>query len=293
MDRVETRLQWSDEKFKLSVGTTKPVFRTMLEILQADFDKKHEFGGSPPDLTVGDKLLITLKYFREYVTMESLAIEYNCSKSSIHRSVRWVETALAADGRFKLPGKEALKKKLQEDSQDDTPDGEVEEVAIDVTEHPINRPKDYQEQKEHYSGKKKRTTKKSQIIANRGIIYDVDEAPGSVHDFEICKTTLLLLMALAVIILADSGYQGIQNYHEFSLIPIKKSKKKELTEAEKAYNTALSRQRIFIEHINARIKVFKIMSYPYRNRRGGHLARTKLICAILNAEQTWGAVDKA
>ena len=56
MDRVATRLQWSDEKFKLGVGTTKPVFRTMLAILQADFDKKHELGGAPPGLTVGDKL---------------------------------------------------------------------------------------------------------------------------------------------------------------------------------------------------------------------------------------------
>ena len=110
MERVETRLKWSDERFKRSIGTTKPVFRAMLEILQADFDKKHELGGAPPDLTVGDKLLIALKYLREYVTMDSLANEYNCSKSSIHRSIRWVETALAADGRFQLPGKEALKK---------------------------------------------------------------------------------------------------------------------------------------------------------------------------------------
>ena len=117
---------------------------------------------------------------------------------------------------------------MQEDSQDDPPDSEIEEVAIDVTEHPINRPKDHKEQEERYSGKKKRHTKKSQIIgdAKTHLIYDVDEAPGSEHDFTICKTTLLFVMVLAVIIFADSGYQGIQNYHEFSLIPIKKSKKK-------------------------------------------------------------------
>jgi hypothetical protein len=36
----------------------------------------------------------------------------------------------------------------------------------------------------------------------------VDESPGSVHDFTLCKTTLLLF-CLRVIILADSGYQGI------------------------------------------------------------------------------------
>jgi hypothetical protein len=117
------------------------------------------------------------------------------------------------------------------------------------------------------------------------LIYDVDEAPGNVHDFELCKTTLVLVMVLAVMILADSGYQGIQKHHEFSLIPIKKSKKKELTEEEKSFNRELSRRRIVIENINAKIKVFKIMSYPYRNRRRRHLLRTKLICAILNAEK--------
>jgi hypothetical protein len=40
----------------------------------------------------------------------------------------------------------------------------------------------------------------------------------------------------------------------------------ELLEWEKAYNTELSRHRVVIEHVNARLKVFKIMSYPYHNR---------------------------
>jgi hypothetical protein len=112
----------------------------------------------------------------------------------------------------------------------------------------------------------------------------VEEAPGSVHDFTLCKSTLLVLL-LTVIILADSGYQGIVDYHEWSLIPQKKGKGKELSAEEKAYNTELSRRRIFIENINAKIKVFKIMSHPYRNRRRKHLLRTKLICAIINAEK--------
>ena len=108
---------------------------------------------------------------------------------------------------------------------------------------------------------------------------------GSVHDFKLCKETLLTVLMLSVMILADSGYQGIQEYHTWSLIPIKKSKNRELSEEEKAFNRALSRRRIVIENINARIKVFKIMSYPYRNRRRRHLLRTKLVCAILNAEK--------
>ena len=136
-------------------------------------------------------------------------------------------------------------------------------------------------------GKKKCHTVKSQIIADveSRLIYDVDEAPGSMHDFTLCKETLLFVMVLAVIIFADSGYQGIQEYHEWSLIPIKKRKNQELSDEEKSFNRELSRRRIVIENINAQIKVFKIMSYPYRNRRRRHLLRTKLVCAILNAEK--------
>jgi len=40
-----------------------------------------------------------------------------------------------------------------------------------------------------------------------------------------------------------------------------------------------------IENINAKIKVFKIISYPYRNRRQRHLLRTKLVCAIINTKK--------
>jgi len=118
------------------------------------------------------------------------------------------------------------------------------------------------------------------------MIYEADQAPGSVHDFTLCKTSLLVLAVfLSVIILADSGYQGIQSHYAWSLIPIKKPKNGELSEAEKAFNRELSRRRIVIENINAEIKVFKIMAHPYRNRRETHLLRTRLVCAILNAEK--------
>ena len=88
-----------------------------------------------------------------------------------------------------------------------------------------------------------------------------------------------------LMILADSGYQGIQEYYGWSLIPMKKSKTHSLLAEEKVYNRELSRRRISIENINAEIKVFKIMTYPYRNRRRRHLLRTKLVWAILNAEK--------
>jgi len=129
MPRIEKKLKLSDEKFKRRIGTTKSVFQMMLAILQAAHDELHKPGGKPPTLTVGDKLLLTLKYYREYVTMESIADDYDCDKSSVCRSIHWVEDVLSADGRFQLPGKKALQEE------------EPKTVAIDVMEHRIERPK--------------------------------------------------------------------------------------------------------------------------------------------------------
>jgi hypothetical protein len=46
------------------------------------------------------------------------------------------------------------------------------------------------------------------------MIDDGEESPGSVHDFTLCKETFLTVLMLAVVILADSGYQGITEYVE-------------------------------------------------------------------------------
>jgi hypothetical protein len=59
-------------------------------------------------------------------------------------------------------------------------------AIIDATEQPVERPSDHEQQKAHYSGKKKRHTRKTQIIVNeKGVIRDVSAStPGSVHDLE-------------------------------------------------------------------------------------------------------------
>jgi len=54
--------------------------------------------------------------------------------------------------------------------------------------------------------------------------------------------------------------------------------------AEKAENRRISRERMLIENIIAKFKVFKIFSNKYRNRRKRFELRTSLICGILNYE---------
>jgi len=88
----------------------------------------------------------------------------------------------------------------------------------------------------------------------------------------------------SIVIQTDLGYLGIEKFHANSLLPIKESKNHKLNEQEKAYNKKHAQERVVIEHINAKIKTFKIVSYPYRNRRIRHLLRMSLICSIINFE---------
>jgi hypothetical protein len=128
--------------FKRIYGVKPDTFVKMLAILQKEYDKMHKFGGSPPKLTVKDKLTATLKYLREYRTMESIGADYGVKKSTICESIQWVENTLANDKTFKLPGKKVKKK------SSDT----IEYIIVDVTESPIQRPQ--KKKKEYYSGKK-------------------------------------------------------------------------------------------------------------------------------------------
>jgi len=128
--------------FKRLYGVKPDTFDKMKAILQKEYDKMHNAGGAPPKLTVEDKLVATLKYLREYRTMESIGADYGVRKSTICESIQWVENTLIKDKTFKLPDKKILKK---------NPDT-IEYIIVDVTESPIQRPK--YGQKEYYSGKK-------------------------------------------------------------------------------------------------------------------------------------------
>ena len=141
-------------------------------------------------------------------------------------------------------------------------------------------------QKKWYSGKKKRHTVKAQVVVNRanGQILCTAEDCGKTHDFALYKKTIGNHVLGCIKEQADSGYQGISAFHKNSETPKKKPKGGELTDEEKKENRRISQERILIENINAKIKVFKIMKYPYRNRRKRHLLRLNLVCGIINYE---------
>ena len=84
--------------------------------------------------------------------------------------------------------------------------------------------------------------------------------------------------------LADKGYQGLTNLHSNSCLPTKKPRQKTLDRPERQHNRLLARLRIIVEHVNRKLKIFRILGERYRNRRKRFGLRFNLISAILNFE---------
>jgi transposase len=106
---------------------------------------------------------------------------------------------------------------------------------------------------------------------------------GRQHDFQLFKTSRSALPA-HVCSLADAGYQGLADLHSNSRTPAKKSKLHPLTKEQKASNRKLSHERILVENVIRRLKIFRILSERYRNRRKRFSLRFNLIAAIHNLE---------
>jgi hypothetical protein len=127
------KIDYNDKEhtFKRMFGVEIKTFEKMKEILEKEYERMHKKDGSPPKMSVEDKLCAILKYLHEYRTMEHMGGDYGVRKSTICESIQWVENTLKKNGTFKLPGKKALKETA----------GTIEYAVIDVTESPINRPK--------------------------------------------------------------------------------------------------------------------------------------------------------
>lgn len=91
-------------------------------------------------------------------------------------------------------------------------------------------------------------------------------------------------IAEKILVLADSGYRGIQKQHKNVLFPYRHAEdaKHMSREERKTYNKAISSKRMKIEHIIGRTKTFAIAREKYRNRRKRFALRYNLICGITN-----------
>lgn len=106
---------------------------------------------------------------------------------------------------------------------------------------------------------------------------------GRRHDFFLFKKSKISFLS-SIQLLADKGYQGIHRYHQASLIPQKKTRKKPLTLEQKAQNRQQSQLRVVVENVIRCLKIFRILSSRYRNRRQRFGLRFNLIAGLYNYE---------
>ena len=106
---------------------------------------------------------------------------------------------------------------------------------------------------------------------------------GKEHDFRLFRNSKTRLRE-NIKLLGDKGYQGIQKLHSNSETPKNKPRGKNLSIADKKKNRELARIRVIGENINCKLKVFKILSDRYRNRRKRFGLRFNLIAGLYNYE---------
>jgi hypothetical protein len=235
--------------------------------------KKYKRPGRSYKLDMKSMVMILLMYYRHYVTQRFIGVMFGLDVANVCRIIRKLEPILSQI--MKLPNRTGLQ-----------PDELRSLIIIDATENQIERPK--KNQKPYYSGKKKKHTIKTEIrVTKKGEIVHVSESvPGAVHDFDLLKKGEKIPKGSRVYV--DSGYQGIQNIHKESEYPYKKPRKGELSSEEKEYNTALSRVRVKVENVLARIKVFKIMAHRYRNKREMFNEKFRIVAGIVNLKSGFG-----
>lgn len=236
------------------------------------------------------KVLIVLVYCKSYSTYDDLGSRFGLSKSAafdnIERHFPRVRKALARLGVLPYRTFHNVEefKEIFED---------IEEIIIDVTERQCQRPQNPEQQKEVYSGKKRRPTYKNTIISTlqKYILFIGLTFTGHNHDYKMLKSEFPTKEAWFehFRVFVDLGYQGIVKDYggEKILIPHKKPRKSKnnpnpcLTDEQKQYNKELSKTRILIENAISGMKRFNILVHAFRNKKPNFIDDVIVLCAGL------------
>ena len=235
-------------------------------------------------LTVRDRFLMLLMYYRLYITHTLSGFLFDLDQSNVYRDIRHIEPLV----KRCIPLPERLyniTRRLRT----------VEEVKkyfpefkafIDVTEQEIQRPKYKNKKRNYYSGKKKKHTVKTQYMVNKeGKILHKSRhhKKGRQHDYTVYKDEQPQTPSQVENVL-DLGYLGCEKDFptvKYSL-PIKKKRYMDLTEEQIEYNKNHSKMRVIIEHTICRIKKFCIMGTKYRNRLKRYDHISDIVSGLVN-----------
>ncbi|XWX03423.1 transposase family protein [Aggregatilineales bacterium SYSU G02658] len=248
-----------------------PAFR---EAYQADLDyrdaqraasrQRQRGGGRVATIpTLEDKLVFILFYFRLYPVQVLQGYLFGMSQPQandwIHRLTPILNEALGEQQQLPVRRARDIETVLNACPE--------LEFMIDGTERRVRRPKNAEQQQAKYSGKKKTHTVKNNVITEKrtGKIKGLSPTvEGRRHDKRLADDQQLRFPKNSTL-WQDAGFQGYAPENVTIIQPKKKPKGKELTPDEKARNTAISRERITVEHSIGGVKVFAIAGQVFRN----------------------------
>ena len=276
---------------QLAVGVV-PYYETTEQERLARPDRIRAPGaGHPFELDYRDSLLLAVIWLRQYPTNEVLGYFFGVSEPTARRTVKRMLPALEAAGRatFRWPNR-----KQGRDLPEILEDCPELAVVIDTFEQRIRRPKDKEKADDHYSGKKKQITRKTQVCVgwDGHICHASESVPGPTADITLLKDTgVLNELPEGVGGWGDAAYQGIRDLHPQGLgaHPRKKPRGKPRPPEDKAYNTALSRERIIVEHRIGHIRHFQSIQQMYRQNLDYHTPTIISVIGIVNRRREWRA----
>jgi hypothetical protein len=281
------RLRRSPNAFRRLTGITPAAFDRLLADLtpryeQAEARRKDRPGrrrrpgaGRKHALSLADRLLLLLIYYRTYTTHAFLGFLFGIDDSAVGRNINPLQPLLA--GIFRIP-----ERRIRLDPE------EIRELFFDATERPTRRPA--AGQRAFYSGKKRRHTIKNQVVTARRtrppgagkkprrlrIAAVSGSFPGSVHDKKVYDRTRAVTPP-------DARRTGDTAYLGTSVeTPTRKPQGGELTAAQKRRNRVVSRRRIVAEHSIGKMKVWRIASERYRNPVRRHTLIMKNVAGLHN-----------
>jgi hypothetical protein len=229
-----------------------------------------------------NRLLMAVIWLRIYPTYDVLGFIFDLDKSNICRNLKGVLAVLREQlgDEIEWPDKARRKQKMDQFMQ------EFPDVAaiVDATEQPTQRPQDPDEQKSYYSGKKKRHTLKTQVVVGPDgeLMGHSETVPGAKHDKTLYDDSRVgARLDDDEAMMGDKGFQGIQ-HDQLAVLPDKKPKGGELTEAQKARNRRISHYRIVVENTICQLKTFRVLAHVYRHARESHSDVFAIVATLIN-----------
>lgn len=227
-------------------------------------------------LPIRDQILLTLVYLSQYHTFEYLGIQFEVCESTAH-TIFWYWLPILQE---LLPASLLEQVKKKEGEQEIVKELlTLHELIVDSTEQPIERPTDNQEQKEHFSGKKKKHTFKNQLIVlpkGQDIVDVKIGEKGPVSDINIFRKQQNKFDG-------NQKFKGDKAYVGGFQIstPHKKPKNQELSLEQKEENKVFSANRIFVEHLIGKLKLWRIAAERFRLKRSNYESVISTVCGLV------------